>query len=104
MSESTAERLTGVPDFAIGGATFSCFTVGEGGGSVLVWRSACKRIAVGSIIVDRQVKIDGELVWRKAKDWWARLDGRLLGKDFPAPRAAMLFAAQELSERREVAA
>ena len=83
------EREAGVPPFTIGGAVFTCWVALDQAGTPYVWRSACRRAAVG----------------RVGAFCWARVDGRLIGAEYASLKTAMGLAALELAvnARRDAA-
>ena len=95
-----SERKTGLPSFSVGATVFTCWTSGDGGAAQMVWRCADRRCAVGRVIVDHQVEIDGEMVTRKRALGWARLDEELIGRDFADLKTAMIAAATALHSIR----
>ena len=76
LGETPADLLP----FRVGSIEFQCFAAWDQPGTPYVWRSTCKRGAVG----------------RVGAFCWARVDGRLLGKDYQSLRTAMIAAAMEL--------
>lgn len=76
-----------VPPFMVGGVEFNCFVAINRDGTPYVWRSSCMRLAVGRV---------GHTIW-------ARVDGRLIGRQFGSLSMAMSIAALELAKERVAA-
>jgi hypothetical protein len=94
------ERLADVPAFEIGGVEFRCTVQGEGGSARYVWRSADRRLAVGSRMLERpeveRVKKGDQIVdvvvHVRARGYWARCDGELIGSYYSSISDAMFYA------------
>lgn len=105
VTSEQRERKADVPPFSIGSSVFRCYAALDQPGTPYVWRSDCKRLAVGKRIVRREVMDEdtGELVERSVADCWARVDGKLIGSDYPSLVIAMSMAAVSLAPARAAA-
>lgn len=83
------ERPSTVPPFTVAGITFRCLIAPDGpnelglAGTRYVWRSDCGRYAAGRI----------------GRNCWARVDGALVGADFPTIGKAMHAAVHGTKEQ-----
>jgi len=88
------DKPGGVPPFEIGGVEFHCWVATTFEGTPYVWRSRCGRLAVGKRITLRTATDhDGFQVERSFAECWARIDGRLIGRDYGGLKTAMAAAA-----------
>ena len=87
LMAANREARSTVPTFIAAGVTFACLVAEEPDGSQrYVWRSECRRYAVGRI----------------GSKCWARCDGELVAADFSALKPAMI-AAVEAANRKAAA-
>jgi hypothetical protein len=82
----TSPRRSSAPRFRVGGVKFECWIVDDG--LRYEWRSTCGRATAG----------------RNVRTFWARADGRDLGKGFLTLRLAMIAAADALAAKKRGAA
>ena len=108
-----SERLTGVPEFEHARQVWRCWTLGEGGAAVMVWRAGdrleCRHViefepdlaAIAAAEAAGDAATLANPPQKAVKRWVAYVDGRPVGVPQATLRLAMARAADEA--RRQAA-